>query len=372
MLSKILFPIFGAFISILFLEIVFSFLPVNRVLPGQAVNSITPYARYSPNRDFTSSTGSLMDQPNVIHTNNIGLISPVDYQKNHKLPLIAVIGDSFVEAKRVDQQKTFSSLLRQQLKSSHRVYTFAHSGAPLSQYLAYAKFAIEEYGAKQLIFIVVGNDYDESLYRYKQTPRFHFFNRQSGGKLELHRIDYSPSFLQQVVSSSAFFSYLAGNLQLGEVHLSALFSPPSEEDLLLRYAANTEFDASETRMQTSKLAVDAFLKGVSELPGIGREDVLFVVDAVRPHIYLDFYREKVKESFAHLMHEYLKSQAGSLDFSVIDLESVFLERFLKDNKRFETRTNNHWSEYGHSVVANAINSSKWCAQIIQNQPVLPE
>ena len=49
------------------------------------------------------------------------------------------------------------------------------SGAPLSQYLKWADYSIKVFNSKHLVFNIVGNDFDQSLLKYKNSKeRFHF------------------------------------------------------------------------------------------------------------------------------------------------------------------------------------------------------
>ena len=54
---------------------------------------------------------------------------------------------------------TLQGRLAKALDGKTRVYSFAAAGAPLSQYLIWARHAVQDYGAKALIINVVGNDF---------------------------------------------------------------------------------------------------------------------------------------------------------------------------------------------------------------------
>lgn len=71
-----------------------------------------------------------------------------------------------------------------------RVYSFASSGSPLSQYLAYAELARDRFRPDALVVVVVGNDFDESLLEYNSAPGFHYLKRDPERKfvLELCRL----------------------------------------------------------------------------------------------------------------------------------------------------------------------------------------
>jgi hypothetical protein len=68
-------------------------------------------------------------------------VNDQNYDPSTDTPLMAVIGDSYVEALMVPYEQTIQGRLSQRVPSHNRVYSFAASGAALSQYLAYAMYA---------------------------------------------------------------------------------------------------------------------------------------------------------------------------------------------------------------------------------------
>ena len=83
-----------------------------------------------------------------------------------KPPLLAVVGDSMIEAAMVPYRETLQARLAKELAGRLRVYSFAAAGAPLSQYLIWARHAVREYGAQALLISVVSNDFDQSHSAY--------------------------------------------------------------------------------------------------------------------------------------------------------------------------------------------------------------
>ena len=69
-----------------------------------------------------------------VHSNNYGFINDVNHDENLASPLIAVIGDSYVEAIMVPFSNTITGRLVSYFVPTARVYSFAGSGVPLSQY----------------------------------------------------------------------------------------------------------------------------------------------------------------------------------------------------------------------------------------------
>ena len=76
-------------------------------------------------------------------------------------PLVAVIGDSFIEAQMLPYAQTFHGLLAKLFEGKLRFYSFAASGAPLSQFLVWARYAVSKFKARALVINVVGSDFDQ-------------------------------------------------------------------------------------------------------------------------------------------------------------------------------------------------------------------
>jgi hypothetical protein len=147
-------------------EIALWFLPVESSLRTVAVDDRNPVFHARPNLRFSFSRGWDFKIPNEGRTNNAGFVNDQDYAADGPRPLIAVVGDSYIEAKMVRFAETVQGRLAAALGSRGRVYSFAFSGAPLSQYVVWARHAKEAYrpdGPDGLVVAVVDNDFDESL-----------------------------------------------------------------------------------------------------------------------------------------------------------------------------------------------------------------
>ena len=128
----------------LVMEVLFRVLPTNEPFMTQAVTEAQPIIHFLPDQDRTWSKGAAFGIVNKVHVNNLGFANRRDYVGDAPGPLMAVIGDSYVEALMVPQDKTFYTRL-ESLAPQWRYYSFGISGAPLSQYLAYAEFAREHF-----------------------------------------------------------------------------------------------------------------------------------------------------------------------------------------------------------------------------------
>jgi hypothetical protein len=88
------------------------------------VTAADPVLHFTPNRPFTNSLG--WNLHNVVRgrVNNAGFVNDQDYARDGP-PLIAVIGDSFIEAQMVPYAETCRGGSRPRSQDKFRVYSFA-------------------------------------------------------------------------------------------------------------------------------------------------------------------------------------------------------------------------------------------------------
>jgi hypothetical protein len=120
----------GSFAVCLFVaEMMLRFLPVPSGLMAVPVTHESPIFHFIPNRDFVQSRGWNFQRVNRGHVNNDGWVNNQDYRVSEDPPLVAVIGDSFVEAEMVPYAQTFHGLLATLYEGKTRFYSFGTSGA---------------------------------------------------------------------------------------------------------------------------------------------------------------------------------------------------------------------------------------------------
>ena len=199
--------------SLTFFELVVRLLPVHEGTYRLPVNKENPILRFEPNRHFVSSSGWNFEMINNVKTNNFGFINDVDYSNDNTAPTLAV-GDSYVEAIMVPFRATVTGRLGEYWGDRRQVYSFGVSGAPLSQYLAYAAYVRKTFHPDAIVIVVVGNDFDESLRKYKSAPGYHYFVKNGDRGMTLERVDYSPSLVTRILRHSALGRYVGINLRL--------------------------------------------------------------------------------------------------------------------------------------------------------------
>jgi hypothetical protein len=222
------------------------------------------------------------------------------------------------------------------------------SGAPLSQYLVYAEYARKTLGADALAVVIAPNDFDESLLKYKTDRRFHYFDEDG----TLRRLDYELSPARKLLRESAVLRFVMYNLEAG-LRLESLWRRLSGR------AASVETGAKlERRIADSRRAVDWFLEQLPARTGLPREAIVLVVDPLRPAVYDDETRAEADRGYYGRMTRHFAEAAAARGYEVIELEKVFLPRYLRDGTRFEAApTDSHWSALGHRLVAAEIAKS---------------
>ena len=352
----------GLCAPVLVLELVLRWLPVHDATRRLPVNAESPVLRYAPNRDLTWSKGWHFQMVNRVRINSEGFVNDLDYQSEGPRPLVAVIGDSYVEALMVPFEETGHGRLARALDGRGRVYSFAISGAPLSQYLAYAEYANRKFRPDAFVFVVVGNDFDQSLSAYNLTPGYHYFESDAAGQPRLRRVDFRVGWLKRLARRSALARYLVINLELPALPAKLRALAEGRE-----VVADSWASAPEARVTRSKWAVDAFLDELPERSGRGAGEILFVLDGLRPHLYDEVALERARGSFAAILFRYFRSQALSRRYEVIDLGPVFLSR--RDGTRFESPHDTHWNAAAHELFFKAMRDSAVLARFFPRSTI---
>jgi hypothetical protein len=325
-------------------------LPVNSGLNAQNVSVDNPALRYLPDRDYVYSKGPLLKMVNEGRVNNEGFVNDQDYSADVEHPLIAVIGDSFVEALMVPFPSTVTGQLDEKLKGKASVYSFAGSGAPLSQYLVWADYARQKYRPDRMIFVIVGNDFDESLIEYKNAPGFHYFKSDAAGRLELTRVDYAPSGLRSHLRRSALARYLVLNF-----NIEGLLANPKawlgKVQSQGRFVGNVDAEADPARLARSRLAVHEFLSRLPSLSGLDPKHILFVVDGFRYPATSEESAQLERQSFFGQMRAHFIAEARQQGFEAIDMDTVFYPYFTQNREPYEFPIDGHWNALAHRLAA---------------------
>jgi hypothetical protein len=306
---------------------------------------------------------------NRLKSNNYGFISPIDYDPTSNIPLTAVIGDSFIEAAMVDQTRTAVAVLNATFQSSRRFYAFGTSGSQLSTYIAYAMYTKKEFHPDRYVFLIVGNDFDESLASYSGGPGAYYFVADTAGCLTLKRFDYEVGLLKKILRKSALFMYINANLQVGP-RLKIVWS--SMKDAVSgrkpEYVGQTNARVDSRLEADSKRAVDSFFDMLEDACGVPRKNIIIGIDGMRPQLYDAVSLKKADGSFFSHMRKYVLLKTHVLGHPVIDMQPVFEQDYAVNKLFFEYPQHNdgHWNERAHGLFAQQIIKSLSVNKIMSN------
>jgi hypothetical protein len=349
---------FGLVVATGAAELCLRLLPVNTGLRSVAVSEHQPIFHFQPDRDFVYSKGWRLDMVNRGHVNNAGFVNNVDYDADAAHPRLAIIGDSYVEALMVPYAETMQGRLSAAIGKQGQVFSFAASGAPLSQYLVWANHARAMWGADALVITVVGNDFDESLAAVRVGPGFHHYVESPESGLMLRRFDYTPNPLGRLGVHSALVRYLLFNLNVAQLWESAVIrwaqSGIAHAADLPAFAGNTAATTANGRLETSRRAVDAFFRDLPGYAGLPPTRVLFVVDGFR--VPTDPAGEALNaQTYFGQMRRYFMEQAQARGYGVIDGDESFMPYLsAHPQARMDYPTDGHWNGLAHGLMAERI------------------
>jgi hypothetical protein len=350
-------------------------LPVHSGFEVQPVDVANPIIRLRANRDYLYSHGPFLSNVNRGHVNNYGFTNNQDYQPADTRPLLAVIGDSYIEAAMVPYPLTLQGRLAARQDGRRRVYSFASSGSSLLDYLYYAIYARQRFGAEWLVINVVGNDFDEMLLRYKQSPGFHYFGEQTDGSLSPTLIEYHPTWPRTLLRQSALARYVVFNIGssapvvgrlLDGVHLLhlGLTDPITRANAASpAFVGNTTSYADRLRVELAQRATLWVLDHLPESVGLPVTHVLILIDEFR--MFEPDQIEAARHSFFGIMREYLIGEARRRGYEVQDMQEWFARRHRQDGAVFAFPDDGHWSALGHEEAANAVMASELYRRFIE-------
>ncbi len=337
LLKNILALIFGISLALVLVEIFFTILPVSDSTKTQDVNDAEPYMRFEPNRIVKVSIGKFFDIKVKKTTNAQGFFDDLSFDSESTQKRVAVIGDSYVQALQVKNDEAIHGRLNSMLGKGWRVNGVGTSGSPLSQYVAYAEYVKKNINPDIYVFVIIENDFDESLYRYKRAPGHHYYNDD----FQLVRVDYKTDSLKSLLRVSSTARYFAINLEGYSIFRNRKVAENQGASDLYAY---------EERLAWSRKAVDKFLNDISSISD--GKPIILIADGDRPAIYEGQFKSN---SFARQMMSYIvRNGRDRANTYVVDLHPVFLHSFEADNKKFNFEIDYHWNAHGHQLAANEV------------------
>jgi hypothetical protein len=355
----------GVVVSLAGLEVMMRLLPVHTGFRIAPVTAQAPVAHLMPDEPFTFSTGWNFENVNRGRINNAGFVNDQDYRKQDPKPLLAVVGDSYIEARMMPYGETLQGRLAEALRNDVRVYSFAAGGAPMSQYLIWARHAVREYGARALIINVVLNDFDESYLAYRKSPVYWVYDAGADGELRLRFFEYRQSTLRVVLSHSALARYLMINLKLEHFIATLPLWPaapaPQASAAGTQTSTSRADDPEAQRTRISLAVIDAFFRDLKAMVGLPTDRVLLLMDG----FHYPATAAAAAGSYYDRMRKAFLAKAAGLGYGLVDLDSQFFARYRTTGETFEVPDDGHWNATGHQVAADAVLASGFLERLRQ-------
>lgn len=330
--------------------------------------------KYYPNRKGRYTKGKVPPFPidSIKTTNDIGQFSSINFkdfidQNSKSYFKILSIGDSYVEALQVNNDDSFHGILNSfSTKKGKTVKStsIGKGGDAFSQYLLNLQYVSQRTDIDEISIVipVISNDFENSIFGYRGNIPGAYFDVNEDKSYKFKYINYSRSFpskvLNTILSHSGLGSYFYHNLNSSTLLNKRPFCVISNKPCLntKMFRANiidSALSESQERYRDGYLSTDIFLENIAKLRPSQKErkHTLFVIDADRFSIYKGTSHQS---KFFFAQRNYFIDQAKIYGFTLIDMNKIFKEHYLKNNKKFEFINDGHWNSLGHEIVSNAI------------------
>jgi len=281
--------------------------------------------------------------------NNCGWNSEIDYAPGagEQKPLIAIIGDSYVEALQVNLDENFISELRRLLGDDFPVYSFGISGAPLSHYVHLSRYVNQVFQPRTLIILLCHNDFHESLANLGRKPHFLQIVRENGAFREIPPTRLESSAFLRICRGSAVFRYLEQNCGVAVMVRNSLrwFNRPPQPPV---YNANIDVAAVSRERDDLRAGVEYL---VSRLRAENPEKrIIMMMDAPR----FDIYINNVANSNIWWLHEMVQNACRDSRVEFLDLTTPFSRHFQQNQQYLHNNEDAHWNRLAHHLAARAL------------------
>jgi hypothetical protein len=332
------------FIVLLLLEVFFrTIIPASQVPMNVFDGKDKMWISSNKNNTGVHTIGKFAEIRSKWKINNMRWNYPIDYYPNSKKKLIAVIGDSFIEALQVNIGDNYPYLLNKMLADNYEVYAFGKGGVPLSQYLNMSRYVNKYFKADILIVNIVHNDFDESiqeLWPQYQYLQLYFDKNDSIQESIPQNINSARNInpIKRMLYRSALIRYLFYNIKIRE------FLKLKNTNL----EANINTEVTLKNMSLINRATKYLVKTIKAENNDKR--IIFIMDAPRDAIY----ENAIEKSNVLWMNKMMDTICSDNKVEFIDLTMVMNEDYKKNHIKFNSNIDGHWNEYGHKFVANIL------------------
>ena len=331
-----------------------------------------PVVRYRPNEKWIYSAAWDFFIVKEVRTNNAGWVSDIDYVRDADTPLVAFVGDSFVQGDQLPWQHSCHGRLSIRLDGQIRVYSFGHNAAPLSQHLGYAEHIRDTYRPAALVIPIIENDFDQSFRHIIKSTRHHMFfafEELPNGELVLvppavaahsEPASWFGRFRQWVSQQSSLVRYRSNHVRdrLFPIWGERAGTDPNDGEKESPFSTRNPATSHPDVVAWAHRATDAFLQMLPERSGLDPNRMAFVVDGLRPMRYTEGLENHLDGSYHDVVRRYFMDRARAGGYEVIDMQPVFVDHYRSHEEPFNWTRDGHWNALGHGLCAEQVGSSQ--------------
>ncbi len=332
--------LFGG-ITLLLVELIFrTVIPAaQRGLSAQDPETRIMICESTVDYDGIHTIGRLAHDPTRWHINNCGWNSPLDYlpPSPERDPVIAVIGDSFIEGYHVEGSQHMAAVIARDLGKPWLAYSFGQSGSSLSHYLHIARYAAQRFNPRIFVMLVTDRDIAASLRDVHRNPRNLQLAMKNGAVTEFPPTErYRPSRVKRLMRRSALLRYLMFNAKLD------LMAAPRQAVA----THESEPHRSDERDDLERCAAQYVVEQMErEHPN---DLMVYVVDGPRQDIYAGRPSISIRE--AAILRQ---ACAGKTRSVVLDMGPIFADTYRATGREMNFADDQHWNALGHKTAGRA-------------------
>lgn len=314
-------------------------LPVQDGMFAAEADPRWPVQHWSPDRNYTWSSGWRFDNVVRGRINGRGYVAPFEYQSGSRI--VAVLGDSYIESLMNSYESTLQGRLPTLLEDPPAVYNFGIAGSALADYLGLAPLVSRDFKVEKLVVLVGEGDFVEAF----QPPPGHFAWGDAADASPRLLPDVRRDAARRFVRSLALVRYVRGNLRMT---LSALFkSRPSH---VAPVCVPGELRPDDTQR------VQAFVDRLPAAWHLRPQDIVLLFDDedARKQLYGRTQGATPCPTRDSLALAQLALRARAAGVHVVELAPLFESTFLESGERVDhSPLDWHWNSRGHAVAAQA-------------------
>ncbi|MCY3019803.1 MAG: hypothetical protein NTW87_12340 [Planctomycetota bacterium] len=300
------------------------------------------------------TVGRLCLRGGAWRVNNAGWNSSIDYASaaERRRPLIALLGDSFIEGFLTDTDRHIDAYLPKMLPGTDS-YAFGLSGWYLEQYVAVSRYAQERYQPDVIVVFIDSADVSDSLRENGVVSPFWWqigAEGQSFEELPPTAVSVGRTRKAVLARKSALVRYLLYNakLTLPGIHAAGIPQPATGAGTLDEgRAAGAVARASDAWRDLLPAAEFMVGRLCAQNP---RTPIVFVAHSDRYLPMEDIARTPLFPDGRAVE----AACEGRAQCSFIDLRYVFSGDWAAHHVHFESADGNHWNAHANRLIARTL------------------